>query len=98
MEVEVVIDSAGKVKQTYQRKMQESEEEQKKIKERADALELEVMRHQHAADRFDLGHVCLEAALLIVSITLLTKRRLYWGLGLGLASLGILIASTGFFV
>ena len=34
------------------------------------------------ADRFDLGEVFLEIALVITSITLLSGRRLFWHIGL----------------
>jgi hypothetical protein len=91
-------DSAAKLKETYQQKIEHIDAEQEKIGAQAEALENKVTRQENAADRFDLGDVCLEAALVIVSITLLTKRRLYWWIGLGFAGVGILIASTGFFM
>ncbi|HEX3685843.1 MAG TPA: DUF4337 domain-containing protein [Bryobacteraceae bacterium] len=90
--------SAAKLEQTYRQKIEHIDAEQEKIGARAEALENTVTRQENAADRFDLGDVWLEAALVIVSITLLTKRRLYWWIGLTFASVGILIASTGFFV
>ena len=88
---------AAKLKETYQQKIEHIDVEQEKIGAQAEALENKVMRQENAADRFDLGDVCLEAALVIASITLLTKRRLYWWIGLGFAGVGILIAATGFF-
>ena len=89
---------ATKLKEIYQQKIQHLDSEQETIGEKAEALENKVIRQENAADRFDLGDVCLEAALVIVSITLLTKRRLYWWIGLGFSAAGILIASTGFFL
>ena len=82
----------------YLQHIEQSDREQKEIETRADAFEREVARREHAADRFDFGTGCLEAALVIMSVTLLTKRRLYWGIGLALACVGVVIASTGFFV
>lgn len=90
--------SAAKVKEKYQQKIGQIDREQKDLRAKADALEVEVARQENAADRFDLGDVWLEAALVIMSITLLTKKRLYWGMGLGLACVGIVVAATGFFV
>lgn len=90
--------SAAKLKETYQHKIEHLDAEQEKIGAEAEALEIKEMRQENAADRFDLGDVCLEAGLVIVSITLLTKRRLYWWIGLGFACVGILIAASGFFV
>jgi hypothetical protein len=89
---------AGKVRDKYLQHIEQSDREQKEIETRADAFEREVARREHAADRFDFGTGCLEAALVIMSVTLLTKRRLYWAIGLALACVGVVIASTGFFV
>ena len=90
--------SAGKLKETYQQKIDQIDAEQEKIGHKAEALEYRMIREENAADRFDLGDVCLEAALVIVSITLLTKRRLYWWIGLAFGSVGVLIAATGFLI
>jgi hypothetical protein len=88
---------AGRVKDKYLRHIEESDREEKEIEARANALDREVERREHAADRFDFGGVCLEAALVIMSVTLLTKRRLYWVIGLALACVGLVIAGTGLF-
>jgi hypothetical protein len=40
----------------------------------------------------------LEAALVICSITLLTRKRFFWAMGLVLGLLGVAIAAAGFFV
>ncbi|MGI8960214.1 MAG: DUF4337 domain-containing protein [Bryobacteraceae bacterium] len=90
--------SAGKVKDKFRQSIEQSDREQKEIGVKADALEREVLRQEGAADRFDSGDVCLEAALVIMSATLLTKRRFYWGIGLALSCVGLVIAATGFFV
>jgi hypothetical protein len=90
--------NAGKVRDKYLQQIEQSDREQKEIEARADALEREVAGREHAADRFDFGNGCLEAALVIMSVTLLTRRKLYWGIGLALACVGLVIASTGFFV
>jgi len=90
--------NAGKVRDKCLRQIEQSDREQKEIEARADALEREVAGREHAADRFDFGNGCLEAALVIMSVTLLTRRKLYWGIGLALACVGLAIAATGFFV
>lgn len=61
-------------------------------------FENEVKLAAHRANRFDLGEVCLEAALVIASMTLLTRKRAYWRFGSALAVAGIIIAATGFIV
>ena len=50
------------------------------------------------ADRFDLGEVMLEAALVICSITLLTRKRAFWILGTALGLCGVAIGAAGLFI
>jgi hypothetical protein len=40
----------------------------------------------------------LEASLVICSITLLTRKRLFWGLGLVLGLAGLVIGAAGLMV
>ena len=40
------------------------------------------------ADRFDLGEALLEIGLVVTSVTLLTRSRIYWFLGLAFAAGG----------
>lgn len=89
---------ADKIKQKYSREIERYNGEQKEIETEAKNLEQEVNLERRKGDRFDMGEVCLECALVICSITLLTKRRIFWagGLFLGLAGLGF--ALSGFLV
>ncbi len=48
------------------------------------------------ADRFDGGEAFLEIGLVICSITLLTKRKLFWIGGMFVGALGVALALTGF--
>lgn len=87
-----------KVKEKYEKEAERYGDQQKDIEAEAKKAEDDVKREGRRADRFDLGEVMLEAALVICSITLLTRKRLYWGMGLVLALLGVAIASAGFLV
>jgi hypothetical protein len=89
--------SAQDLRDKYKKKILQMDQEQQQLKTKADALEHEVAHQETSADRFDIGDVCLEASLVIMSTTLLTRRRLYWGIGLALAGLGIVTAITGLF-
>jgi hypothetical protein len=89
---------AEKIKQKYSREIERYNGEQKEIEAEAKNLEQEVNLEQRKGDRFDMGEVCLEGALVICSITLLTKRRFYWGLGLLLGLGGLGFALSGFLV
>jgi hypothetical protein len=88
----------AKVKEKYEKEVERYGDQQKDIEAEAKKAEDEVKREGRRADRFDLGEVMLEAALVICSITLLTRNKLYWGIGLVLALVGIAIGAAGFFV
>ncbi len=67
---------------------------------RKEAMELESERDLagRKADRFDGGEVLLEIGLVICSISLLTKRKSFWFVGMLFGVAGIVFASTGFLV
>ena len=87
---------ADKVREKYQKEAERYTKEQAEIEEQAKDLEKESALSQRKADRFDLGEVFLEIALVISSLALLSRKRFYWVLGIisGLAGLGV--AATGF--
>ena len=62
--------------------------------EKAEALEVKVEQAEARADRFDLGEALLEIALVTASITLLTKNRLYWFIGLFFGLGGVLVSAS----
>ena len=66
------------------------DDEQKK----AEALETQVENAEHRANRFDLGEALLEIGLVITSVTLLTRRRAYWYLGLAFAVCGVVSTAS----
>ena len=68
------------------------------IQNKARGLEAEVGLASRRADRFDLGEVFLEIALVVTSITLLTDKRAYWYFGCVLATVGIVAAASGHMV
>jgi hypothetical protein len=87
---------ADKVREKYQKEAERYTKEQSEIEEQAKDLEKESALAQRKANRFDLGEVFLEIALVISSLSLLSRNRFYWFLGIasGLAGLGV--AATGF--
>jgi hypothetical protein len=89
---------AGKVKEKYSHEVERYREQQKETEAEARNLEQEAEHQEERANRFDLGEVLLEAALVIVSITLLTGRRFFWGFGTLLGVTGIVIAASGFWL
>jgi Domain of unknown function (DUF4337) len=52
----------------------------------------------HQADWFDLGELGVELALVLSSVTILTKRRPFWYVGLVLGVIGLVCVGVGFVV
>ena len=87
---------ADKVREKYQKEAERYTKEQAEIEEQAKDLEKESALAQRKADRFDLGEVFLEIALVISSLALLSRKRLYWFLGIVSGLTGLVVAATGF--
>lgn len=86
------------MKEKYERELERYKDEQKGIEADARELERKTEVERHRADRFDLGEVFLEIALVVTSITLLTGRRAYWRFGIILGLVGLGLAATGLLV
>lgn len=89
-------EALAKIREDYLAEAERYKDDQKEIEGEARKLEQEVALEHKRADRFDLGEVFLEIALVITSITLLSGKRSFWYLGLFLGAVGILVAVTGF--
>ena len=68
----------------------------KEEQDRAHELEAEVGKAEHKASRFDLGEALLQIAVVLCSITLFTRRRLWFGIGLALGVAGLLVSMLAF--
>ena len=84
--------------QKYASEAETYREQQKDIDAEARNLENETRHERRRADRFDLGEVFLEIALVVTSITLLSGRLLFWQSGIVLGSIGLVIAATAFLI
>jgi hypothetical protein len=91
-------EQVAKLKEKYDKEVERYRDDQKDIEAEAKKAEDEVTVQQRRADRFDLGEVMLEAALVICSITLLTRKRIFWALGLVLGVVGVAIGAAGLFI
>jgi hypothetical protein len=89
---------AEQVQKRFHEEIDKYRDQQKDIQNEARGLEAEVGRASRRADRFDLGEVFLEIALVVTSITLLTDKRAYWYFGCVLATVGVIAAGSGFMV
>jgi hypothetical protein len=84
-----------KVRTKYEKEIDRYKDQEKEIQAEATGLQNEVKVEERRADRFDLGEVILEAALVITSITILTKKKAFWGVGIVLAVAGMVVALLG---
>jgi len=87
-------EAAAKLHEKYRAEADRYRDEQKELDAKARELEKDAELTRRKADRFDLGEVFLEIALVITSITLLSGRRIFWHLGLLVATAGIVIAAS----
>lgn len=91
-------EDAAKLKDKYDKEVERYRGEQKDIETEARKAEDEVRVQEARADKFDLGEVMLEAGLVICSITLLTRKRLYWAIGALLGLGGVAVGAAGLFI
>ena len=82
-------DAAQKIAKSYADHQAKWADEMKEDKEKAEALELKVEQAEVRANRFDLSEALLEIGLVISSVTLLTRTRMYWYLGIVFSLAGI---------
>ena len=86
------------LREKYVKEVEHYESDKEDISKEAKDLEAERDLAKRKADRFDGGEALLEIGLVICSITLLTKRKLFWIGGMFVGALGIALALTGFFL
>jgi len=84
----------AELREKYRAEAERYKGEQNELNAKAHELEAESDLVHRKTDRFDLGEVFLEIALVITSITLLSGRRIFWHFGLFMAAAGILIACS----
>lgn len=89
-------EAAQKIAKSYADKQEKWAEDLKEGEAEAHKLEDEVAANEKRAGRLDLGEALLEIALVTSSITLLTKNRMYWLLGLVFGIGGILVSGSSF--
>jgi hypothetical protein len=82
--------------QKYEKEVERYASDKEDVSKIAEALEAERDLAMHRADRFDLGEVLLEIGLVICSLTLLAKKKIFWIGGTVVALVGLGVALTGF--
>ncbi len=85
-------DAAAKMAGQYKSHQKKWDDELKEEQEKAEELQTKVEEAEVRATRFDLGEALLEIGLVVTSVTLLTRNRLYWYFGMVFSLAGILSA------
>ena len=88
--------AAAQLKEKYETNIERYRGEQAEIQNEAKKIEDEKIGIRRKADRFDMGEGFLEVALVISSITLLTRRRMFWVFGSIVGLVGVILAATAF--
>ncbi|MGB6782809.1 MAG: DUF4337 domain-containing protein [Terracidiphilus sp.] len=91
-------DKAAKIAKGYADHQAKWNDEMNDAQEKAKDLEKEVALAERRADRFDLGEALLEIGLVITSVTLLTRSRIYWYFGMAFALAGVVSAAAAFLI
>jgi hypothetical protein len=89
---------AQKARDRFRKQAAQYDKRRDELRTQAEELEGDVRHEERRADRFDFGEALLEVALVITSITLLTRRRSFWYFGSVVAVVGVVVAATGIIV
>lgn len=79
----------------YRKHTAKWDDDLKVSEERARGLEEDVEHAEHRASRYDSGEALLQIAVVLSSVTLLTRQRIYWLVGLAIGVAGLLFAGLG---
>ena len=104
---EVLIDMLGALKpansaqavalqEKLKRQVEQYAKEQQGVAGEEGRLEQESQHARRKANRLDIAELFCELALVLCSITLLTRQRTYWFVGLTAGSLGLVLMATAF--
>jgi hypothetical protein len=90
--------AAAKLEQKWKDGLAKSTLDQKEAQEKAHEFEEQVELAERKANRFDLAEALLEIGLVITSVTLLTRSKIYWYIGFVFSAGGIASAISVLFV
>jgi len=91
-------EQAAAVREKYLKEVERYQDDKGEISDKAKELEAEGAHISRREDRFDLAEVILEIGLIICSLTLITRKMVFWYTGIALGAVGFVVALTGFFV
>lgn len=87
---------AAELRERYQKEAERYQDQKDDASEKAEDYEKERDLAGRREDRYDAGEVILEIGLIICSLTLLTRRKIFWYSGIGLGIVGLCVTLSGF--
>lgn len=91
-------EKADAFREQYSQEAERYAKERDDIQDKAKELSAERDRVAKQGDRYDLAEVLLEIAVIVCSLTLLTKRKLFWFTSIILGLVGVAIAASALLV
>ena len=91
-------EKAEVLREKYLKETDRYEKEKEEVNEQAQELEKGRELVGRRTDRYEAGEVILEIALIICSLTLLTKKRIFWFSGIVLGLIGLGTTLSGFLI
>jgi len=91
-------EKAEALREKYKSEIERYEKDKDQIGEKAKELENERAVVSRKEDRFDAGEVVLDIALIICSLTLLTRRKIFWYTSMVIGVVGFFIGISGFLI
>lgn len=95
-----VTGAGGEVREVprdFQKKMEKYEKQSKEIETKARDFDEKVHQAEKKANYFDTGEIFLEVAIVLISLSFLTKRSIFWKIASLSGAVGIVIAAMSFF-
>ncbi len=89
-------EKAEALREKYAAEAERYNKEKDETSEQAKELEAERDLVGRRGDRYDAGEVILEIALIVCSLTLLTKKKIFWLSGITLGAVGFVVTASGF--
>jgi hypothetical protein len=84
--------------QRYEGETKEIEQEARKLEKEAEGYQEKSAAAHHRSDRFDLGELGVELALVLLSVAILTKQQTFWYVGIAVGLAGAGVAVSGLFL
>jgi hypothetical protein len=82
----------------YQTESEDVKKEAEAYVEEAKKLQHESEHMHHRSDRYDLGEMCVELALVLCSVAILIRRSFFWYAGIASALIGFITAISGLLI